>query len=127
VGDQDDRHAEPVAQVVDELEDLFLDGDVERGGGLVGDQQPGLAGQRHRDHDALAHAAGELVRVPGDPFGRAGQAHQVQHLDRPRQRLGPGDVAVQPHRLGDLPADAHGRVQRGQLVLEYEKGFPDVR
>ena len=49
-------------QRLQQLEDLRLDGDVERGGGLVGDQQVGLVGERHGDHDALALAAGELVR-----------------------------------------------------------------
>ena len=62
VGDQDHRHAEPLAEVVEQFEDLLLDGDVEGGGRLVGDQQLRLAGQRHGDHDPLAHAAGELVR-----------------------------------------------------------------
>ena len=46
-----------------QLEDLRLHGDVERGGRLVGDQQVGLIGERHRDHHALALAAGELVRI----------------------------------------------------------------
>ena len=31
--------------------------------GLVGDQNVGFAGEGHRDHDALAHTAGQLVRV----------------------------------------------------------------
>ena len=60
VGDEQDRHAEPALQVAQQIEDLRLDGDVERGGRLVGDQQRRLARQRHRDHDALAHAAGQL-------------------------------------------------------------------
>ena len=51
------------AQRAHQLEDLRLDGDVERGGGLVGDQEPRVAGERHRDHHALAHAARELVRI----------------------------------------------------------------
>ena len=51
------------AQRAHQLQDLRLDGDVERGGGLVGDQEPRVAGQRHRDHHALAHAARELVRI----------------------------------------------------------------
>ena len=50
-------------QVEDEVEDLRLDGDVERGGRLVGDQHLRIAGERHRDHGALAHAAGQLVRI----------------------------------------------------------------
>ena len=63
VGDQDHRHPALAAQVVEQLQDLRLDRHVERGRRLVGDQQLGLAGERDRDHHALAHAAGELVRV----------------------------------------------------------------
>ena len=85
VRDQDDRHPQPVLQAVDEVEDLGLDGDVQRGGRLVGDQQPGLVGQRHRDHDPLAQAAGQLVRVVVEALGWPGHADQRQHLGGPLQ------------------------------------------
>ena len=49
------------------VEDLRLRRHVERRRRLVGDQQVGIVDQRHRDHHALAHAAGELVRVVVDP------------------------------------------------------------
>ena len=61
-----------LAQVVDEVEDLGLDGDVEGGGGLVGDEQLGLAGQRHGDHDPLAEAARELVGIGVEALAGAG-------------------------------------------------------
>ena len=54
-----------------QLQDLRLRGDVERGGRLVGDQQRRLEHQRHRDHDALALAARELVRIATRPCARA--------------------------------------------------------
>ena len=54
-------------QILEQLDDLRLDRDVERGGRLVGDQHVGLAQQRHGDHDALAHAAAELMRIGGQP------------------------------------------------------------
>ena len=58
-------------QVVEQLEDLRLRGDVERGGGLVGDEHARAVRQRHRQHHPLAHAARELVRVvAGAPRGR---------------------------------------------------------
>ena len=53
VRDDDDRHAELVAQVHQQVEHLRLDGHVERGRRLVGDQQLRPAGERHRDHHAL--------------------------------------------------------------------------
>ena len=62
VRDQHDGHPVRSLQRADQLEDLGLDGHVERGRRLVGDQQLRVARERHRDHHALAHAAGELVR-----------------------------------------------------------------
>ena len=62
VRDQQHGHAALALQRLQQLEDLRLDGDVERGGRLVGDQQVRLVGQRHGDHDALALTAGKLVR-----------------------------------------------------------------
>jgi hypothetical protein len=41
-------------------------------GRLVGDQKLGVGGEHHGDHDALAHAAGELVRV-GAEYAGAGR------------------------------------------------------
>ena len=54
-------------QIGQQVEDLRLDRHVERGRRLVGDQQLGVVGQRHRDHHPLALAAGQLVRIRGQP------------------------------------------------------------
>ena len=66
--------AAPVAQVHQQLQDLGLDRHVERRRRLVGDEDPRVAGQRHRDHRPLAHAAGELVRIAAVGSRRIGQA-----------------------------------------------------
>ena len=70
VRDQDDRRAEPLAELAQEVEDPRLDRHVERGRRLVGDQDLRIARERHRDHHPLAHPAGELVRVLVDPAAR---------------------------------------------------------
>ena len=71
VRDEQQPHAGLLAQRVQQVEDLGLDGHVERGRRLVGDQQVRLAGQRHGDEGALPHAAAELVRTgPGSPYAR---------------------------------------------------------
>ena len=86
VGDEQKRHAEPLLQVLQQREDLRLHGDVERRGRLVGDQQIGLVGERHRDHHALALAAGKLVRIALEPALRIADADLGQHLDDARAR-----------------------------------------
>ena len=64
------------------LQDLRLHGDVERRGRLVGDQQIRLVGERHRDHHALALAAGQLVRIARQPPVRIGNADLRQQFER---------------------------------------------
>ena len=63
VGDEDQRQPELALQVAQQVEDLRLDRHVERGDRLVGDDQLRLERERARDADALALAAGELVRI----------------------------------------------------------------
>ena len=109
------------AEVAQQIEDLRLSGDVQRGRRLVGDQQCRIVDQRHRDHHALAHAARELVRVSAHSPGGVGDTDLAQHLDRQRPRLGPGACSVQLDRLEQLRADRHQRVQRGQRVLEDQR------
>ncbi len=63
VGDEEVGEAEPALQVLQQVDDLRLDRHVERGDGLVADDQLGLRGERAGDADALALAAGEFVRI----------------------------------------------------------------
>ena len=72
----------------DEVEHLGLDRRVEAGRRLVEDQQRGVDAERHRDHDALLHAAGELVRIALHDRGRVGDLHLAQHRERALVRLG---------------------------------------
>ena len=58
VADEQAGHVSLAAQPCDKVDDLRLDGHIEGGGGLVGNEDVRLAGQSHGDHDTLAHAAG---------------------------------------------------------------------
>jgi hypothetical protein len=118
VRDHHHAHAQLLLQALDELEDLRLDGHVQRGGRLVGDQHLGVAGQGQRDHHALAHAAGELVRVLVHAALGLGDLHHAQHFHGALHRIGAAGLLVQLHRLGDLPAHGEHRVQRGHRLLE---------
>ena len=118
VRDERDRHPLLVLQHLDQLEDLGLDRDVERGGRLVGDQQLRLARERHRDHHALAHAAGEPVRILVQSRRRGRNAHALENA----QRLGLGlraiEAAMVDERLGDLEAEREHRIQARHRLLE---------
>ena len=75
MGDEQHAGAALALQVLDQPQDLRLGGDVEGRRRLVGDQQRGLQHQRHGDHDPLALAAGELMRIGVDQGRGLRQAH----------------------------------------------------
>ena len=118
VRDEQDRRAEPLPQIGEQVEDLSLDRDIERGGRLVGDDEIGLAGQRHGDHHPLSHAARELVGILVEPSPGIGHPHQFEHLERPAPCLGPRHIAMQEHRLGDLVADREDGIEARHRLLE---------
>ncbi len=111
-----------------QLQDLGLDGHVERRGRLVGQQQLRLARQRDRNQRPLLHAAAELVGICAVAIGGRRDADLFHHLDhalpfplRAPPVKGPASVldhAVQPQRLADLLAHRKGGVQRAERVLE---------
>ena len=103
VGDHDQAHAVPGLQADQQIEDLLLDRHVERGGRLVGDQQLGIAGDRHGDHDALALAARHLVRVGFQPLLRLGNADRLEAVRWRGRAALPGrarDGSAAPPRSG---------------------------
>ena len=107
------------AQVLEELQDLGLDHDVERGRRLVADDDGRVAGERHRDHRPLAHPARQLVRIRVAALPRdADQLEQLAGALAGRlRRLAEALL----DRLGDLVADAADRVERVHRALEHDR------
>jgi len=92
---------------------------MERPCSVRSDEQPGAVDDRHGDQDALALAAGELVRVVAEAAFGVGQAdllHGLEDLRRDRPARDAGVVGADG--LGDLRADRHHRVQGGHRLLE---------
>ncbi|MNL16639.1 hypothetical protein D3C87_1376910 [compost metagenome] len=118
VGDQQQAHVQLGAQVVQQLQDLRLHRHVQRGGGLVGHQQRGLAGDGGGDHGALPLPAGQAVRVVVHAALRLGYAHQVQQFDGAGPGRPGGRAAMQAQGLADLVAQGQHRVQAGHGLLE---------
>ncbi|STT07667.1 Uncharacterised protein [Klebsiella michiganensis] len=63
VGNHNDRRIELALELIKQCHYLRLHGYVQRRCRLIGNQQLRPAQQRHRNHDALAHPAGKLVRI----------------------------------------------------------------
>ena len=107
-------------QLGHQLDDAGLDGDVERGGGFVGDDEAGAGGEGHGDQHALAHAAGELMGVAGEQVGAIGEVHRFECGQCAGEALGRAGDAEMGEMLVHLGADGVDGVQRGQRLLRDE-------
>ena len=103
-----------------QVENLRLDGDVERRAGLVRDEDSGAGDQCAGDHGALAHAAGKFERTLVDAAVRVGDADIFQHL--PHRRTGAVERLAQC--LGDLRADGGERIEGCLRLLEDHRHAP---
>ena len=124
MGDEQDRQAHLPLEVLDQVQHLALEGAVQGGGGLVGEQDLGASGQGHGQADALAHAAGEGVGEILGPFRSPGDADPVQPADRVGPGFGPAHPEMAPADLGDLAAHPHARIERGERLLEHHPQHP---
>src|SRR5438046_429353 len=116
VRDEQVRELEAVLQLFEQVDDLRLNGDIQSGDRLVGDDEVGLHRQGARDADALTLATVELVRVAVrevrietddlqkllHALGLRAALREVMHLER----------------LADDVADGHARVERRVRILE---------
>ena len=94
-------------------------GDVEGGGRLVGDDELGIGAQSERDDDALAHAAGELVRIGlHPPLGVADAGLREKRRGPFSRRIVAEARLVREDRLDELRLDRHQRVQARLRILE---------
>ena len=105
-------------EFLQQREYLCLHGHVERGRRFIGDDEPRPTSERHGDHHALTHAAGEVVRIVSQPAHRIGNRDLGQQLSCLFEGIRPSSVAVLDNRFGDLLADGEHRIQRRHGFLE---------
>jgi len=124
VGNQQDGAGEVATEIAQEVEDLRLERHVERGGGLVRDEEIRLAEQRHGDRDALAHAAGELMGKIVDPPLGIGNADPRQKAHRAGPLLLAREIGVAELHIDHLRADRQHWIERAHGVLEHHGDAP---
>src|SRR5262249_18304092 len=117
VGDEQIAEAELLTQLYEEVQNLRLDGHVERGDGFIGDDDFRLDGEGTSNADALALSSTE----------RLGQFMTLARRQpaRPHKKTPPfpdpaptWTEAMDPNRLGQCLMNGHARVQRGVRILE---------
>ena len=114
----DDRHTHLLLQVLHQLQDLRLNGNVQRGRRLIRNQDIRLTAERHGNHDTLAHASRKLIGILLHTALRLIYTDERQHLDRPLPGLILILVRVKKNCLLQLIADREDRIQRSHRVLE---------
>ena len=117
---RDEKHGEAKlgAEFGEQGEYLRLDRDIEGGGGLVGDEQLRVVHDRHGDHDALAHAAGELVRIVAGASCGIGDGDIIHGINGALPRLTLRHMVMRQHGFRDLVPDPHNGIERGHGLLE---------
>ena len=120
MGDKDDAGAVFLLQGAHLFQNLVLDGHIQGGGGLVRNQQVGVVGQRHGDHDALAHTAGKFMRVGFQPLFGFGNTYFAEQLQRGSLQLVALHLrVVYMDHFGNLFANRNQRIQAGHGVLKH--------
>ena len=108
---EEDAQVELPFQVHEQVEDLSLDGDIQRAHHLVADQRPGMAEERPRKGDALALASRRTQTVSsGDPLVAS---QRLPSLPRSVSKLGgPGGLLGVSHPCRKDAKHVHPWVER---------------
>ena len=116
VGDEQQRQAQRLLELVEQVHHLRLHRHVQRRDGFVADHELRFQHQCPGDADALPLPAGELVRIARHVVRV--QPHPAQPLADLLADVRSGQAAVQLQPLADDLADGHARVQGRVRVLE---------
>ncbi len=117
VGDKEDGHAELISEIAKEVENLGLDGDIEGGGGFIGDEKLGLAGEGHGDHGPLLHSTRKLVGIiTRAEFGiaDADEFEETSDFSGGARKFG----LMEAEGFGDLEADGKDGVEGSGGLLK---------
>src|SRR5450756_1945622 len=123
VGNDENGHTRFRQQAAHQVQNLRLDGDIERRRGFIRDQELRVRGQCHGYHDPLTHTAAHLMGVLAEaPFG-LGDTYQVKHLDSTLLRLGVIDLLMQSNGFANLIPNRVDRIERRHGFLEDHGDF----
>src|SRR2546426_4661962 len=124
VGDEDEREIGFLWDLAQQAKVLSLEGHAQRRGGLVGDDDPRLAGDGEGADDALLHAAADLVWIVlPSTLGRR-PAPLLKAIDGPPYQRPMAVSVVDLDGFDQLVADGEHRIEGGLRVLENHGDAP---
>src|SRR5712691_721564 len=118
VRDKDNRQPGLFLNFPQQTQVLCLDGYIQRGRRLVGNDDVRLTGKRNGTHDTLLHTPAHLMRIVVNAPLRSRDPDLLQGLDRSLHQLPGTALAVDTERLDQLVADGKHRIQGGLGILE---------
>jgi hypothetical protein len=118
MADEKDCQSVPPVHLAQQVQDLGLEGGIERACRFVGDQQLRLVADRQRNPDALAHAARELERVAAQAERRVRNPYVRQQKFGALPGLLPRSIPVRAQGLGQVIADGQHRIEGPARILE---------
>ena len=116
VRNDDQRGVSLGLDLVQQVEDRRLHGDIQRRDRFVGDDHVGIAGQCASDRHPLLLTARELVGLSAGELRR--QPHDLEEMRDLVRRSAPRQSTQAPKRPADCVADRVARVERAVGVLE---------
>jgi len=106
VADQDNRKLPLVDQVSQQVQDLRLHRQIKGGCRFVGKQNFRFTGESDREGDALAQAAGELMRSRPQRRGGVRDTYRIKQLDGATLGRSGIEAEMIANVFGDLNTDA---------------------
>ena len=123
--DEQHRRARLVHQRREQVHDLPLRDRIQRGGRLVGDDQPRRSDKRRGDADTLPLAARQFMRVFHQHV--LAEADLGKHRCDAFRPFGERQIVMQVQRKTDLLRHGHHRIQRGGRILEHHAHVPSAQ
>jgi hypothetical protein len=126
MGDEEKAQPELVLKIAQEVDDLGLNGDVERTHWLVGHDETRRNSKRTRNADTLTLASGKFVWVA--PHVLRAKAHAIEQRSDSLLLLGSGaDEAVDAKRLAQRGTNGHPRIERAVRILKDDLHLTPIR
>ena len=124
VGNEEHRRFQFPAGFFNKVENLGLHRHVQGGGGFIGNEELGMAGQGNGYHHPLPHAAGKLVGIAGNHVVPVPYMHRFQHGQGFLPGIASGHFFMGPDDVHHLGAYGKDGIQAGHGFLKYHGHVP---